>query len=264
MKHILGFWIQLLFLSESIAFCMLLLPCSPVTAITGDSTGICTTFLHFFSLFPFAAGFRMCFSRDLWWTGLVWLEANYPKGRHWSSSLSDDSACWIPTHPPPFIFRALPCGAWAREPGWGLCVCAGVSQGASLLLSPRKGKWQRGMGTGAASYRAMATSPDSALPPLVGRRRKRKEDKEVKLLRAARERREEGEWFVTGNFLCLLIMFSCLIKVGVIVLNLVLCTFPHLQMLGHCPANVKAYVNTISGCSSSLLLPQGIVTSIGV
>lgn len=122
------------------------------------------------------------------------------------------------------------------------------------------------MGTGAASYRVMATSPDSALPPLVGRRRKRREDKEelVKLLRAARERREEVGWFVTGNFLCLLIMFSCLIKVGVTLLNLVLCTFPHLQMSGQCPANVKANENTISGCSSSLLLPQGIVTSVGI
>lgn len=58
-------------------------------------------------------------------------------------------------------------------------------------------------------------------------------------------------------------MLCSLIKVGVTLLNLVLCTFPHLQMLGQCPANVKETVNIISSCSTSLLLPQGIATSVG-
>jgi len=34
-------------------------------------------------------------------------------------------------------------------------------------------------------------------------------------------------------------------------------------MLGQCPANVKEAVNTFSACSSSLMLPEGIATSIG-
>lgn len=67
---------------------------------------------------------------------------------------------------------------------------------------------------------------------------------------------------ITGDFLCFLIMLCSLIK-AVVTLNLVLCTFPHLQTLGQCPANVKETVNIISGCSSSLLLPQGIATFVG-
>ena len=68
---------------------------------------------------------------------------------------------------------------------------------------------------------------------------------------------------IAGDFLCFLIMLRSLIEVGVTLLNLVLCTFPHLQVLSQCPVNVKETVNTISGCSCCLLLPQGIATSIG-
>lgn len=66
---------------------------------------------------------------------------------------------------------------------------------------------------------------------------------------------EGGRGIIVRDFLCFSVMLCSLTKVGITLQNVILCILPHLQMLGQHLANGKETINTISGCSSSLLLP---------
>lgn len=127
------------------------------------------------------------------WTGLAWLEANYPKGKH--LSCSPCAACWIPTWPPPFFRDSF--SLWGPGVGSQARIPFAVLGSSKMLRSslPERGKWclECGLGLHPAKRQTSALTLSVALREEEEEEEKVREEL-VKLLRAARERRGEGGW----------------------------------------------------------------------
>lgn len=94
--------------------------------------------------------------------------------RFWDIIFAPDCVFLLNLHPL-LIFRESLL-LWAPEAGSQARIPVAELGSAKVLHSsslPGRGKWQWGMGTGATSWRAMVTSPATALSPL-GQRKKRR------------------------------------------------------------------------------------------
>lgn len=97
------------------------------------------------------AGFRMCFSRNLCWTGLAWLEASYPKGRISLECWCLWYFCLLGTHQPTLFFKGKPF-QWGPGAGSQDTVPDAALGSASRFIPPLSqegksgsGKWGLGL-----------------------------------------------------------------------------------------------------------------------
>lgn len=121
-----------------------------------------------------------------------WKQATLKAGFHLSTGACDTSACWVHTSPPCSSRESLSSeglGQGARIQSlmlhWG-------QQVASFLLSPRKGKVAVGNGDWGCVLRSQQPCHCSGTFREEEEEEKKGREEVVKLLRSARERREEG------------------------------------------------------------------------